>query len=224
MVGQISLASQMHEKRETGASLSTSALPSTMVFHIPLPDHIRKKIISDQIPTGSLTDSNLEMAALLLLFLVFKIVVKNLAELHGVFYSDNSPSIHRVQHLAAKHSWWPYNSSMPLQSDSKWCGLHPLPHSICWKAHFNDRHSFVFCWGKSKMACFIIPAFLFLPRSRGTTSTSPLWQVAGIFPSCRWRNLTWTSDGVCKNPEDSLGPLDKVSCTSESGPSLAGVH
>lgn len=67
-----------------------------MVFHIPLPDHIRKEIISDQIPTGSLTNSNLELAALLLLFLVFKIVVKNLADKHGDFYSDNSPSIHRV--------------------------------------------------------------------------------------------------------------------------------
>jgi hypothetical protein len=79
------------------------AIPPT-VFRYQWPDIITQAVKSDANPNGTLTNSDLEMAALLLLFLVIEGVVGDIANAHVALYSDNSPSVHWVQRLAVKSS------------------------------------------------------------------------------------------------------------------------
>jgi len=60
-------------------------------------------IVSDDNPTGSITNSDLEMAGLLVLWLVMEEVC-DVKDSHVALFSDNSPTVHWVQRLAAKHS------------------------------------------------------------------------------------------------------------------------
>ncbi len=53
---------------------------------------------------GSITNSDLEMAGLLTLWLVMEDVCPTLPNAHVALFSDNSPTVHWVQQLAAKHS------------------------------------------------------------------------------------------------------------------------
>ena len=78
------------------------AVPPT-VFRWQWPKDISDNIISDANPNGQITNSDLEMAGLLMLWLVMEegCDVKNA---HVALFSDNSPTVHWVQRLAAKHS------------------------------------------------------------------------------------------------------------------------
>ena len=78
-------------------------LPPT-VFHHTWPEHIQNDLNSAANPAGSITNSDLELVALLFLFLIVEVVVSDLQDKHGALYSNNSPSIHWVQRLAAKNS------------------------------------------------------------------------------------------------------------------------
>ena len=79
------------------------AVPPT-VFRFEWPSDISCSIVSDQNPTGSITNSDLEMAGLLTLWLVMEDVCPTLPNAHVALFSDNSPTVHWVQRLAAKHS------------------------------------------------------------------------------------------------------------------------
>jgi hypothetical protein len=79
------------------------ALPPT-VFRMQWPAEITRAVQSGQNPQGTITNSDLELAGLLLLFLVLESVVGDLANMHVALYSDNSPSVHWVQRLASKSS------------------------------------------------------------------------------------------------------------------------
>ncbi len=79
------------------------AAPPT-VFRVPWPDDIKSEVVSLQNPTGTLTNSDLEMAGLLLLWLVMEEVCPNLEGAHVALFSDNSPTVHWVQRMAAKNS------------------------------------------------------------------------------------------------------------------------
>jgi hypothetical protein len=79
------------------------AVPST-VFRVQWPPDISNQIISSSNPSGTITNSDLEMAGLLLLWLVMEDVCKPLTNAHIALLSDNSPTVHWVQRLAAKHS------------------------------------------------------------------------------------------------------------------------
>jgi hypothetical protein len=79
------------------------ALPPT-VFRLAWPDTIKHDLNSADNRTGSITNSDLELAALLFLFLVIEEVGGDLRNKHVALYSDNSPSVHWVQRLAAKSS------------------------------------------------------------------------------------------------------------------------
>ena len=79
------------------------AIPPT-VFRYEWPEFVQADLCSEANPGGSITNSDLELAALLLLFLVIETVVGNLQDKHVVLYSDNSPSVHWVQRLAVRSS------------------------------------------------------------------------------------------------------------------------
>jgi hypothetical protein len=74
------------------------------VFRLPWPAAVQADSISASSPGGQLTNSDLEMAALLLLFLVIEAVGGPLHGRHIALYSDNSPSVHWVQRLATRSS------------------------------------------------------------------------------------------------------------------------
>ncbi len=80
-----------------------SPTPPT-VFRFQWPDDIRRDVRSASNPDGSITNSDLEMAALVMLFLVIEGTVSDLATKRVALYSDNSPSVHWVQRLAARNS------------------------------------------------------------------------------------------------------------------------
>ena len=77
------------------------SVPPT-VFHLQWPQDISANIVSDSNPTGSITNSDLEMAGLLMLWLVMEDVCA-VTDAHVALFSDNSPTVHWVQRLAAKH-------------------------------------------------------------------------------------------------------------------------
>lgn len=79
------------------------AIPPT-VFRYQWPPAITAAVKSDSNPTGTLTNSDLELAALLLLFLVIESTVETLSNAHVALFSDNSPSVHWVQRMAVKSS------------------------------------------------------------------------------------------------------------------------
>ena len=74
-----------------------------IVFRLKWPDDISNSIVSDHNPDGTITNSDLEMAGLLMLWLVMETVC-DVENAHVALFSDNSPTVHWVQRLAAKHS------------------------------------------------------------------------------------------------------------------------
>jgi hypothetical protein len=76
------------------------------VFCCPWPDNVEININSDDNPSVSITNLNLEQTALVLLFLVIKEVAGILYDKHVTLYSYNSPSIsiHWVQCMVTKNS------------------------------------------------------------------------------------------------------------------------
>ena len=79
------------------------AVPPT-VFRLAWPDDIKRDIVSQNNPTGSITNSDLEMAGLILLWLVMEEVCPDLNGAHVALFSDNSPTVHWVERLASRHS------------------------------------------------------------------------------------------------------------------------
>ena len=61
-------------------------------------------LISEDNPGGKITNSDLECAGLLLFWLVMEHVCMDLREAHAGLFSNNSPIIRWVRHMAAKGS------------------------------------------------------------------------------------------------------------------------
>ena len=80
-----------------------SCVPPT-VFRLQWPPDISNALISFDNPRGSITNSDLEMAGLLLLWLCLEGVAPNLAHKHVALFSDNSPSVSWVTKMASKKS------------------------------------------------------------------------------------------------------------------------
>ena len=81
----------------TGACVPT-------VFRVEWPADISNNVRSKSNPNGKLTNSDLEMAGLLLLWLVMEEVCKPQPGAHCAVFSDNSPTVSWTQRLAAKSS------------------------------------------------------------------------------------------------------------------------
>ena len=74
------------------------------VFRLEWPDDIKQDIVSQSNPNGSISNSDLEMAGLILLWLVMEEVCPQLNGAHVALFSDNSPTVHWVERLASCHS------------------------------------------------------------------------------------------------------------------------
>ena len=79
------------------------AVPPT-VFRLEWPEDIKQDVISKANPNGSITNSDLEMAGLILLWLVMESVCDTLDGAHVALFSDNSPTVHWVERMASRHS------------------------------------------------------------------------------------------------------------------------
>ncbi len=80
-----------------------SGLPPT-VFRLQWPLDITNNLVSFTNPRGSITNSDLEMAGLLFLWLCIEGVVPNIAHKHVALFSDNSPTVSWVEKMASKKS------------------------------------------------------------------------------------------------------------------------
>jgi hypothetical protein len=87
-----------------GVILGENSSVQPTVFRLQWPPDITASIISSTNPTGTITNSDLELAGLFMLWLVMEDVCHPLANTHVALFSDNSPTVHWVQRLAAKHS------------------------------------------------------------------------------------------------------------------------
>ncbi len=71
-------------------------------FH---PDNIQESLVSPSKRDGTISNSDLEMAGLLLLFMIMEQVYGSLVKKQTALFSDNSPTVSWVDWLASKHSW-----------------------------------------------------------------------------------------------------------------------
>jgi hypothetical protein len=74
------------------------------VFRLQWPPDFTLSIISDKNRTGRITNSDLEMAGLLLLWLMIKHICKSLTEKRIALFSDNSPTVSWVHRMACRSS------------------------------------------------------------------------------------------------------------------------
>ena len=74
------------------------------VFRLQWPEEIRKEVVSFDNPNGNLTNSDLEMAGYLLLWLCIEGTAKDLCHKHIAIFSDNSPSVSWVTKMASRKS------------------------------------------------------------------------------------------------------------------------
>ena len=85
-----------------GVIIGEKATCTPTVFRIPWPPDIKADINTKDNPTGKLTNSDLEMAGLLFLFLIMEDVCGSLREKHVALFSDNSPTVSWVRRMAAR--------------------------------------------------------------------------------------------------------------------------
>ena len=74
------------------------------VFRFEWPEEIKAQLQTEQNPTGSITNSDLEMAGLVFVWLMIEHVVQDLKHKHVVLLSDNSPSVVWIDRMASKSS------------------------------------------------------------------------------------------------------------------------
>ena len=74
------------------------------VFRLEWPQDIKNEIVSESNPNGKLTNSDLECAGLLLLWLVMEEVCNIQQGDHVALFNDNAPTVAWAQRLAAKSS------------------------------------------------------------------------------------------------------------------------
>jgi hypothetical protein len=75
------------------------------VFRMEWPQEIRDELVSDTNPTGSITNSDLEFAGFLLLWLVMEEICPELMHKHVGMWSDNQPTVCWVKRMASKNSF-----------------------------------------------------------------------------------------------------------------------
>ena len=74
------------------------------VFRFEWPDDIKADLNSEHNPTGGITNSDLKMAGLLLLWLVMEDVCDLKSGSHAALFSDNQPTVSWVVRMASKSS------------------------------------------------------------------------------------------------------------------------
>ena len=71
------------------------------VFCMEWPDDVKADIITERNPNGRITNSDLEMAGLLLLFLVMEEACQLQLGSHIALFSDNQPMVHWAQRITS---------------------------------------------------------------------------------------------------------------------------
>jgi hypothetical protein len=79
-----------------------SKCPPTVV-QLQWPKDITDNVKSDSNSNGMITNSDLEMAGLLIIFLVMEEIVCDLTEANIALFSNNTPTISWVTCLASRH-------------------------------------------------------------------------------------------------------------------------
>jgi hypothetical protein len=74
------------------------------VFHLKWPPDISAVVISDSNPTGKITNSDLKLAGLIILWLMMEHVCGLLTKKQVALFSDNSPVVSWVQRMAYRSS------------------------------------------------------------------------------------------------------------------------
>ena len=74
------------------------------VFRYKWPDDIKTELVSDDNPNGRITNSDLEMAGLLMLRLVMENVCDVESGTHAALSINNQPTVSWVTHMASKSS------------------------------------------------------------------------------------------------------------------------
>ena len=74
------------------------------VFRLEWPEDVKRNIVSSSNRSGTITNSDLEMAGLFLLWLVMESVCPCLRRRHSALFSDNSPTVGWVRRAAARGS------------------------------------------------------------------------------------------------------------------------
>ncbi len=103
------------------------------VFPWQWPNNIRTQLISNENTEGTITNSDLEMAGLLLLWLTMEGVCSPLQEKRVAMFRDNSPSISWAKRLASKQSLAAENLVEALALQLKIQQACPL----CWRSLFS---------------------------------------------------------------------------------------
>ena len=89
--------------RGIGSVVFGKKLPCTpTVFRMQWPEWVKREIISSSNRTGKLTNSDLEIAGLLLLWLVMEEVCEVKSGDHVSVFSDNQPTVSWIDQLASK--------------------------------------------------------------------------------------------------------------------------
>jgi hypothetical protein len=63
------------------------------VFHLKWPPDITANVITKSNPTGTITNSDLELAGLVILWIMMEHICTDLAEKRIALFSNNSPSV-----------------------------------------------------------------------------------------------------------------------------------
>ena len=74
------------------------------VFRLEWPDEVRALLISESNPNGKITNSDLECAGGLLLWLVIEHVLPTLQDRHVALLNDNSPTVSWLRRMNSRHS------------------------------------------------------------------------------------------------------------------------
>jgi hypothetical protein len=74
------------------------------VFRFEWPAEIQRELVSEQNPAGTITNSDLECAELVMVWLLLEAMVEDLSAARIALYSDNSPSVSWIQRLASRRS------------------------------------------------------------------------------------------------------------------------
>ena len=72
------------------------------VFRVPFPEDITADVVSDKNKAGKITNSDLEMAAILMGWITLEGIVPLLRNKHIGIYSDNTPSVEWTTKMASK--------------------------------------------------------------------------------------------------------------------------
>ena len=204
------------------------------VFRFPFPPEISCEVISDKNPTGKLTNSDLEMAAIVLGWLVLEGIDADLRHAHVGIYSDNTPSVSWTNKMASKRSNIAGHLLFALAMRQRLCRASPLctlhiagiindmadipSRSFGYKAEWNFQHDADFL--NYFESSFPLPNQrswkLFQPSSGVTTRIVAALQMKAI-PMVEWQKLPPHGKSIGTNGSSSFALLTS---TPMSGPTL----